>query len=181
MQFWTAYAIALLGLSSEAFSSSGGAHHGSITDLVAPALNVGILLGVLVWKLKTPIKEYFAQKSKTVAETIDRADMRAKEVAIQLETETKKLANLSSEIKAIEAQSTQDLVEYEKNTTKDFEQKVSKLKSDSQAKIAAEKKAQLDDLNNLLLNQVISKAKTDISKNKEYQAKATAKLVQEIK
>lgn len=80
MRFWTAYAILALTI-TKAYSASSGhgeGHHASITDLFAPAVNVGILLGVLVWKLKAPLRHYFVTKSEDVANTLERANLKSK-------------------------------------------------------------------------------------------------------
>ena len=148
MRFWTAYA--LLALSITKAYAAGGAG-GSITDLIAPTINVGILLGVLVWKLKGPLKN---------------------------QGEERKLSNLDNEIRSIHQSSDNDVLTYEKKMSKETEDKTHKLKSDANLKIQADKKAIMDELNAELLNQVISKTKTTIKTNKDYQNKVSSKLIQ---
>lgn len=176
MRFWTAYAFLALSI-SKAYSASGGGH-GSLTDLIAPAINVGILLGVLFWKLKGPLKEHFISKSNEVSNTLERASLKSKEAQMMLENEERKLANLNNEIKAINHQSETDVMVFEKNTSKDTEDKTHKLKADANSKIMADKKAVMDELNTELLNQVIAKTKTTIKSNKDYQNKVSTKLMQ---
>ena len=94
MRFWTAYAFLALSIASKAWSSSeghGGEHHESITDLIAPAINVGILFGVLIYVTKDKLRTFFISKSDEVANTLQRADIKAKEAALMLENQNKKI------------------------------------------------------------------------------------------
>jgi F0F1-type ATP synthase membrane subunit b/b' len=180
MRFWTAYAILALTITKaySASTGSGEGHHASITDLFAPAVNVGILFAVLAWKLKSPLQKYFVSKSEDVANTLERANLKSKEAKIMLEGETRKMANLANEIKSINTQTDSDVSYFEKNLSKETEEKTQKLKIDANAKIHADKKAIMDELNAELLNQVISKTKTTIKTNKDYQNKVSTKLLQ---
>ena len=183
MRFWTAYAVLALSI-TKAYAEGahggghGGGHHSSITDLIAPAINVGILLGVLVWKLKGPLQDYFVNQSKEVANTLERANLKSKEAQIMLEGEERKMNNLQSEIKNIHSQGETDVLVYEKNLSKETEDKTHKLKADANLKIHADKKAMMDELNAELLNQVISKTTSTIKTNKDYQNKVSTKLLQ---
>jgi F0F1-type ATP synthase membrane subunit b/b' len=184
MRFWTAYAFLALSI-TKAYAEGahggghGGEHHAaSITSLFAPAVNVGILLGVLVWKLKGPLTDYFKNQSKEIANTLERASLKSKEAQIMLEGEERKMNNLQNEIKSIQQQSETDVLVYEKNLSKETEDKTHKLKADANLKIQADKKALMDELNAELLNQVISKTKSTIKTNKDYQNKVSTKLLQ---
>lgn len=178
---WTAYAFFALNVANVLASEGGahGAHHApSITTLFAPAFNVAILIGVLVWKLKDPLADYFTSKSNEVANTLERASLKSKEAKIMLEGEERKMANLANEVKSIHTQSENDVLSYEKNLSKETEDKTQKLKADANMKIQADKKAVMDELNAELLNQVIAKTKTTIKTNKDYQNKVSTKLLQ---
>jgi F0F1-type ATP synthase membrane subunit b/b' len=170
MRFWTAYAFLALGI-SKAYAASGG-HGGSLLDLIAPSVNVGLLLGFLAWKLKGPLKDYFVKQSKEVGNTLERANLKSKEAKMMLEGEERKMA------KAIHQQAETDVLVFEKNISKETEDKTHKLKSDANSKIQADKKALMDNLNAELLNQVIKKTKSTIKTNKDYQNKVSTKLLQ---
>jgi len=175
MRFWTAYALLALSI-TKAYAAGGVG--GSITDLIAPTINVGILLGVLVWKLKGPLRNHFNSKSEEVSNTLERANLKSREAQIMLEGEERKLSNLDNEIKSIHQNSDNDVLTYEKKMSKETEDKTHKLKSDATLKIQADKKAIMDELNAELLNHVISKTKTTIKTNKDYQNKVSSKLIQ---
>lgn len=180
MRFWTAYAILALTI-TKAYAAGGGhgaGHHASITDLIAPAVNVAILFGVLVWKLKGPLHNFFVGKAEEVANTLERASLKSKEAQMMLDGETRKMANLQTELKNIQSQSENDILVFEKNLSKETEDKTTKLKADANSKIQADKKALMDELNAELLNEVIKKTKSTIKTNKDYQNKVSSKLLQ---
>jgi F0F1-type ATP synthase membrane subunit b/b' len=177
MRFWTAYAFLALGLVTKAYGAGNGGH-GSVADLVAPAFNVIVLAGFLVWKLKGPLKDHFNAKSEEVANTLERASLKSKEAQLMLENQQRKMANLENEVKAIHGQSETDVLLFEKNMSKELEDKSHKLKLDANNKIQADKKAMLDELNNQLLDEVITKTKSTIKTNKDYQSKVSTKLLQ---
>ncbi len=178
MRFWTAYLFLAFGLASKAYSSGGGAHHGSINDLLAPAVNVLLLLGFLGWKLKKPMADHFNKLATDISNTLERASLKSKEAKMMLDNEEKKISNLASEVKTINTQADSDVVTFEKKLAKETEEKTHKLKTDATMKIAADKKAVMDALNAELLEQVVSKTKSTIKGNKDFQSKASSKLLQ---
>ncbi|HXH31850.1 MAG TPA: ATP synthase F0 subunit B [Bacteriovoracaceae bacterium] len=163
-----------------ALAAGGGDGHGSVTDLIAPAINVGILLGVLIWKVKGPLETYFVGQSEEISNTLERASLKSKEAQIMIESEERKAANINTEIKNIHQYSENDVMIFEKKLSKETEEKSVKLKVDANSRIGADKKAMMDELNGELLSQVISKTKSTIKNNKEYQTKVSAKLLQRL-
>ncbi|HLT22072.1 MAG TPA: ATP synthase F0 subunit B [Bacteriovoracaceae bacterium] len=169
-------ALLTLGLAGNAMAAGDG--HGSPADLIAPITNVVLLAGFLIWKLKGPLSNYFTNLSKTVTETIERASIKSQEAQMMLENEKRKQGNLQAEVESIKNQAMSDAAAFEKKLEVETESRIQKLKSDANLKINAEKKAALESLNNELLEQVINEAKSVIKTNKEYQNKASSKLIQ---
>ena len=161
----------------ESVIASGNGHHGSVTDLIAPAVNVTILVGFLVWKLKTPLTNFFNKKSEEVSNTLERANLKSKEAQMMHENEKRKLSNLPNEVKQIHQLAESDIAHFEKIYSKEIEDKSHKLKSDANLKINADKKQLINELNTQLLDQVITNAKSTIKKNKDFQEKASTKLL----
>ncbi len=178
MRYLATYALFF---SAAALASGNGGHHGSAGDLVAPAVNVALLVGFLVWKLKKPLNDMFTKKAEEITNTLERASLKAKEAQMMLENEQRKITNLSTEMKTLADQSDADVKTYEKNLARETEEKIQKMKTDATSKIAADKKAIMDELNAELLNQVIAKTKTTIKTNKDFQSKASNKLLQGLK
>ena len=142
MRFIATYVL----LATASAFAAGDGGHGSAADLIAPAVNVAILVGFLVWKLKKPLNDSFTKKAEEIAD-----------------------------------QSEADVKTFEKNIAKETEDKIHKLKTDATSKISADKKAIMDELNADLLNQVIAKTKSTIKTNKDFQSKASNKLLQGLK
>lgn len=178
MRFIAKYALLLF--PTIAFAAGNGGH-GSAADLIAPAVNVALLAGFLVWKLKKPLNDMFTKKAEEITNTLERASLKSKEAQMMLENEQRKITNLSTEMKNLADQSESDVKTFEKNIAKETEDKIHKLKTDATSKIAADKKAIMDELNADLLNQVIFKTKSTIKTNKDYQSKASNKLLQGLK
>lgn len=170
-------ALFFIALPVSAIASTGG-HHGSVSDLIAPAVNVAILLGFLVWKLKKPLKDHFDSKSIEISNTLERASLKSKEAKLMLQSQERKTANLSNEVKTIQTMAENDILHFENKLAKEVEEKTHKLKIDANSKIQADKKMAMDDLNTELLDQVIKKTKTAIKTNKDYQSKVSTKLLQ---
>ncbi len=181
MRFWTAYAFIALGMATKTWASSeghGGEHHASISDLIAPAINVGILFAVLIYVTKDKLRNYFITKSEEVANTIERADLKSKEAQVMLDHQKTKMAGIETEVKNIHAQAEAEVVAFEANLSKETSDKLNKLGHDSEAKINADKKQMMDELNAELLQQVITKTKSTIKSNKDYQSKVSSKMLQ---
>ena len=178
MRFFATYALLA---TASAFAAGDAGHHGSAADLIAPAVNVAILVGFLVWKLKKPLNDMFTKKSEDITNTLERASLKAKEAQMMLENEQRKISNLTAEMKTLNDQSEADVKTFETNLSRETEDKIQKMKADATTKITADKKAIMDELNADLLNQVIAKTKTTIKTNKDFQSKASNKLLQGLK
>lgn len=71
-----------------------GAHHPSITDLVFPAINFGLFLGLIIWKGRGPIKEYFRARTESIRDALA-AGANAREEAQKLRAQLQRdLADL---------------------------------------------------------------------------------------
>jgi len=178
---WTAYIVAGMGLLLEAAHAAGNSgHHGHVTDLIAPVVNVAVLVGFLVWKLKKPLGDHFSSKAEEITNTLERASLKSKEAEVMLQAQQKKMSSVDAEAKEILRQAEADVKNYEKNYAREIEEKSFKLKTDATAKIEAERKAMIGALNASLLDEVITRAKTTIKGNKDFQNKASAKILGEM-
>ncbi len=180
MLMWTAYLVAGLSVLMETAIAAGNGGHGSVTDLIAPLVNVVLLVGFLVWKLKGPLSAHFTSKAEEITNTLERASLKSKEAEVMLQAQQKKMANVDSEAKEILRHAETEVKNYEKTYAREVEDKLFKLKTDATSKIEAERKTMIAALNASLLDQVIAKAKTTIKGNKDYQNKASAKILGEM-
>jgi F0F1-type ATP synthase membrane subunit b/b' len=162
------------------FALADGDGHGSATDLIAPLVNILILGGFLVFKLKKPLSDYFTKQADEIANTLERASLKSKEAEVMLQAQMKKMSNLEIEAKDVIKQAEAEVKNFEKVYSREIEDKCSKLKSDATAKIEAEKKALVNALNATLLDEVIAKAKHTIKTNKAQQAQVSSKMLGEM-
>ena len=95
-------------------------------------------------------------------------------------SQEKKMANLDHEIKEIMRATENEIKTFDKNYAREIEEKSFKLKTDATAKIEAERKAITDELHASLLDEVINKTKSTIRGNKDYQSKASSRMLGEI-
>jgi F0F1-type ATP synthase membrane subunit b/b' len=159
---------------------AAGDTHGTVFDLLPPALNVTILIILLSWKLKVPLTNYFCTKAEDISNTMERASIKSNEAQLMMDVEKRKLSHLSDEVKSIYDESEKEVVRYEGSLLNETNTKIEKLKTDAELKIKAEKKAIMDELNSELLNQVIQKTKTTIKVNPNFQNKVSSKLLKEL-
>lgn len=167
--------------SAVAFAAGDGGHHaGHVTDLLAPVVNVLVLAGFLVWKLKKPLSDMFKKQAEDISNMLERASLKSKEAEVMLQSQERKMANLDSELKEIVRSTETEIKNFERTYTKEIEDKSFKLKTDATAKIEAERKAITDELHSALLDAVINKTKSTIRGNKDYQTKASSRMLGEI-
>lgn len=88
------------------------AAHGSehpIRDMAAKLLNFGILVGVLVYFLKTPIAGYLRGRSAQIRQDLVTAAELRKTATAQLEEIQKRLSQLPAELAALKARGEEDV------------------------------------------------------------------------
>ena len=74
------------------------AHHAaSATSLILPALNLAVLVGFLVWKLRAPLARFVRQRHLYVRDEVSR-------VSRQLEDSQQRYQEFSSKLRAIDAE-----------------------------------------------------------------------------
>jgi len=88
------------------------AAHGSehpIRDLVAKLLNFGILVGILVYFLKTPIAGYLSGRSAQIRQDLITAAEMRRTATAQLEEIQKRLSELPAELTALKSRGEEDV------------------------------------------------------------------------
>lgn len=161
--------------------AGGKGGHGSITDLIPPAVNFFILVTFLVIKLKAPIRNLFIKKAEAISETLERANVKSKEAQVMLETQQKKLSNLDNEIKTINEDAEKEIATFNTSYADEMTVRAQKLKQDAAAKIEAERKALFEKVNSKLIDNIIAKASSTLKTNNDLRSKINKKITQEIK
>ena len=88
------------------------AAHGSehpIRDMVAKLLNFGILVGILVYFLKTPIAGYLSGRSAQIRQDLITAAEMRRTATAQLEEIQKRLSELPAELAALKSRGEEDV------------------------------------------------------------------------
>lgn len=162
-------------------ASAAGDGHGSPADLIPAFINLFILLSILVWVLRKPIKNYYTGKSEDVKNILERASVKAKEAEMMMEAQRKKINGVADEIDGIYKETESSISKYKVDYANEVEERISKLKEDAAMKIEAEKTEQMNRLNSNFLDEVIARAKKAIKENPELGSKATEKTLEGLK
>jgi F-type H+-transporting ATPase subunit b len=98
------------GAAGQPAHGEAAAEHGpTVLQIIAKLLNFAVLVGLLVYYLRTPIAEYLASRSTQIRqELVTAAEMRAAATA-QLAEIQRKLATLPGELEALKAQGAEDV------------------------------------------------------------------------
>ena len=82
-----------------AWAAEGGGHGGSSKwpDFFYRVLNFGIMVGVLYFLLRKPIKQFFSKRSETIANTLSDLETKKREAEKTYEAYKQKLAQLEEE------------------------------------------------------------------------------------
>jgi len=174
--------VSLLGLfNSSTLYAAGGASHGHITDLIAPAVNFFLLFGFIAFKMKKPLSDMFTKKATDVQELYDEAEEKNKEAQIKLDMYEKKMDQIESEKGEILKAAQRDSMDFEKTSQRETEAVIEKMKKDTDLKIESEKKQMIKTLSMGLIDQVINKAKESIKSDSALQAKVSGRLLAKSK
>lgn len=171
------YLVILL-LQSAVFAAGNG--HGSISDLIVPALNFTIVFGFIGFKLKGPLKRMFDENSVKVKELVELASERDKEAQIKLDMYEKKISSLDSEVNTILENAKKDSEKFEKEYAEEISASMTKMEKDSQIKLETEKNGMLKMLNASLLDEVISRAKSKIESDNTLNKKTTDNILSRL-
>jgi F-type H+-transporting ATPase subunit b len=101
--------LCLLVLSPDVLHASEGGEGNPVVQTIAKLINFAILVGVLVYYLRTPIAAYLTSRSTQIrADLVTAADTRRAATA-QLDEITRKLQTLPGELEALKTQGAEDV------------------------------------------------------------------------
>jgi F-type H+-transporting ATPase subunit b len=90
------------------------AHEGrGIIDVIARLVNFALLAGALGYMLRTPLKDYLADRGNTIRQDLVNADAMKKEAAAQIAEIDRKMRALPGELEALRAQVTGEIASEE--------------------------------------------------------------------
>lgn len=172
--------VLFLLLFSQIAKAASDGHGGDFLNLIPSFINVTLLAGFLIWKVKGPLKNHFINKANEITKTMERANVKSKEAQIMLEQQEKKLANMENELTEIKEKTAKEIDSFQHKYSEDIELRKNKLKEDASHKVIAEKNAMLEDVNESLIDTIILKTKSSIKSNKNSQQMASTNLLKEL-
>lgn len=170
----------LASLTSVAIAEEAAHHEPSIFDLKYPLVNFIILLAILS-KVVKPMREKFNKNASDVKSLMDSAAKNNKDAEEKLTKFQSKIKNLDSELIKITTDYESEATLFAKNQREETQTTIARMKRDLENKLDGERKEMIDELNHDLINKVIMGAQATIKSNKDFQIKATQKIVSELR
>lgn len=160
--------------------ASTDAHHGSLSDLLAPTVNFIILVGFIVFKLRGNLKSYFLSYSQNVQTINDRAEAKSKEAQLKYMMFEKKIKNSRTDCENISQNVDTEIANFTKKYQVEMKDKSEKLKSDAIQRLEKEKSDHLQKLHEDFLDSIIQKASNQIESDQDIQNKISKKILKGI-
>ena len=134
----------LLFAASEA--AEGGEHHGPGMAVVFHAINFAILVGLLFYFLRKPVKEFFASRSTLIRSNIDEAKSRKTEASQKYAQYEERLKSIEQEMQGLIQGLKQDGELERKRLLETAEHQAQALKSNSERMLQQELRKAKEDL-----------------------------------
>lgn len=158
-------------------SYAAGDGHGSVSDLMWPAINFCILFGFLFYKLKDSISEGYKNLSKDFETKINSAKIAEEEASNYLNEQKAASENAADSMKALERDHETNVRNQSKVIESEYEQKTKKLYSDYESKLTSERKKVESQISSNLLESIIKKTASTISGNQENKKRTIKNLL----
>lgn len=165
---------------SVAVAEEAAHHEPSVLDLKYPLVNFIILLAILS-KVVKPLREKFKKQASDVKSLMESAARNNKDAEEKLATFQTKIKNLDSELVKITTDYESDAAQFARNQSEETLTTIARMKRDLENKLQGERKELIDALNHDLLDKVIASTQATIKGNKDFQTRATSKIVSEIR
>ncbi len=173
--------VTLITLVSTAYASGSGAGHGSVADLMWPAINFVLLASFLVWKIKKPLREMFEKNANEVKYIFEHAEKKDKEASIKLTALKEKMGNLEGEKNKIMKSAEKEADDFIAKAERESKEYLRRLEADSDSKLDHEKATRISQLEENLVDEVIAKAKNKIGSDSSLSDKVSKKLISQIR
>lgn len=153
---------------------------GPISSLALPAMNFGLLVLIIIYFTRKPVAAMFKKNAEDVESLYKHAEEKDKEAQIRYAQFEQKMQNLDSETKKTLDQAHRDAQKAQKEIEEETQAQLKKLEEDATKKAEYEKNVLVQELNESLLDEVISKAKNKIKSDQKLQQQATDRLSSEV-
>ena len=153
---------------------------GSMLDLKWPFVNLFILVGVIVWKVKNPLSEMFSKKASDVEYLYAVAQEKEKESNIKYEMNKKKMESVDRDCDVVLEKFRNQEVRFAKEHEKEVAAFVEKLRKEKDRRIAVEKKKILKEVEKFFMADIIVKAKKQIGEDPTLKNRVTTGFLAKI-
>lgn len=168
-------ALIILMSTTNALAAPSG-EQGPITDLTFPAINFSVIFILLFVLLRKPIKAAFEKNADDVTSLYKHAEEKDKEAQLKLAQFEQKVGTLEAETQKLLDQAKLEAEKVRATIEQETVAQMAKMADEAKQKAEYEKNMMIKELNESLLEQVISKTKEAIKGNKDLQSKATDNL-----
>ncbi|MFG1482394.1 ATP synthase F0 subunit B [Halobacteriovorax sp. HFRX-2_2] len=162
------------------FAAGGEYHGGHLSDLLVPAINFTIVFGFMAWKIIPFMKNSFVEKADSIKDLVEYAAEKDAKAEKVLSASKAKLDNIEGEKEQIITNAKKDGDKFEETYVQEIKASMEKMEVDSSHKLESEKKMMLKQLNESLLDEVISKTKNKIHSDSSLSNKATSNLISRL-
>jgi F-type H+-transporting ATPase subunit b len=155
----------MIAITGDVFAASGSGHNEGIPfkTIMYQAINFGILVGLLFYLLKTPVKTFFSEKKESFIKAAERAEQIQK-VAEQEHMEIKvKLTKLQSTTDESIAKARAEASDLKKQLIFDAQANAKRVESETKAAIELELAKAKQHLREQMIQEAVALSRTSIS------------------
>ena len=153
---------------------------GSVTDLLAPAINFLIFVGILYWALKDKFVSHFVNLERSVVEIYGQAQSKKRESTEKLKEQEGKINELQLERERIKQEADDRAKRFAKEYEVKTEQRIVKWRESAEAGLEADKTFLMGQLQEKLLERVLSESEGSLRKDAALRERAAKNLLQEL-
>ena len=154
--------------------------HGSVSDLLWPFLNVGILFTFLGIILGRKGNSWFKAQAISIKESYDYAMKKDLQAQTALDNLQRKFDNLPTELQRIEREAKEQSDRWQGEQKKQMEIRLEQMRKDAQDRTKYEKRAMADQINNFLARAVVVKVKDEIKKSGKWSKEIHRSLMKKL-
>ena len=152
-------------------------HQAHIGELMWPAFNFILFFGFLIYKVRKPVKEGFDKNAELIKELYEYAKAKDEDAQKKIAQYKDKMKHFHLEVEKLNKEMEEELAIFKKEAIEDTKRQIERAGQDAKRKAESEKNRKVKEINEELLNNIISKTKESLGSNSSLRDKATSKIV----
>lgn len=141
-----------------ASTEEGAAHHQSLVSTIAPYINFAILVGVLVYLLRKPMKDFLAQKREAVGKMLKDSEQARDEALSRLAALQSKLESLEADIDQIRQQAEREAQAEKERLIEEAKEDARRIVEGAEKEISNRVKLAIRELKTYVAGEAVAKA-----------------------